>query len=161
MVLKRSNARVRSCDRGTRPQPQPSVRDEKAASQARIAARGDGVDLGPEPTPLARKGLGGASGSINFSVVGSSFFAKMLCSGGSGEAGGGGGPPGLDRGGHGPATGQGDPPAARARDFGDESVRMETAKQPSDLARLPVFVWCEGIRSTPQLLSHVAVRETV
>jgi hypothetical protein len=38
---------------------------------------------------------------------------------------------------------------------------METAEQPSDLARLPVFVWCEGIRSAPQLLSHVAIRETV
>jgi hypothetical protein len=38
---------------------------------------------------------------------------------------------------------------------------METAEQPSDLARLPVFVWCEGIRSAPQHLSHVAIRETV
>jgi hypothetical protein len=31
---------------------------------------------------------------------------------------------------------------------------METAEQPSDLARLPVFVWCEGIRSARQLLLH-------
>jgi hypothetical protein len=37
---------------------------------------------------------------------------------------------------------------------------METAEQASDLARLHVFVWREGIRSAPQLLSHVAVRET-
>src|SRR5262245_64926820 len=67
-----------------------------------------------------------------------------LTSGGCGEECRVGDLPELDRGGHGPATGQGDPPAARARDFGDESVRMETAEQPSHLARLPVFVWCEG-----------------
>src|SRR5262249_8208289 len=70
------------------------------------------------------------SRSVNFSVVGFSFFAKMLCSGGSGEECRVGDLPELDRGGHGPATGQGDPPAARAWDFGDESVRMETAEQP-------------------------------
>ena len=34
-------------------------------------------------------------------------------------------------------------------------------KQPSDLARLPVFVWCEGAGGEPQLLSHIAVGETV
>jgi hypothetical protein len=38
---------------------------------------------------------------------------------------------------------------------------METAEQPSDLARLHIFVWREGIRGAPQLLSHVAVRDTV
>ena len=38
---------------------------------------------------------------------------------------------------------------------------METTEQPSDLAWLPVFVWCEGIGGEPQLLSHIAVGETV
>ena len=97
--------------------------------------------------------------------VGRRFFVRrffvfredvVLTSGGSGEERRVGDSPELDRGGHGPATGQGNPPAARARDLGDESVGMETAEQPSDLARLPVFVWREGIGGSPQLLSHIA-----
>ena len=78
-----------------------------------------------------------------------SFFASredvVMTSGGNGEECRVGDFPEFDRGGHSPSTGQGNPPAMRAWDFGDEAVCMEPSEQPSDLARLPVFVWCEGI----------------
>ena len=38
---------------------------------------------------------------------------------------------------------------------------MEVAEQPSDLARVHVFVWCKGISGEPQFLSHITVREAV
>ena len=49
----------------------------------------------------------------------------------------------------------------RTRDFGDEAVRIEPAEQPSDLARVLVFVWCKGISGEPEFLSHITVREAV
>ena len=38
---------------------------------------------------------------------------------------------------------------------------MEAAEQPSDLARVHVFVWCKGISGEPEFLSHITVREAV
>ena len=65
-------------------------------------------------TPRSRTGT---SRSVILSCVGSSFFAKMLCSCAAAKRASVGDLPELDRGGHGPSTGEGNPQSGANEGF--------------------------------------------